>query len=327
MRAGGYALNLLATPRVPSILGSLAEGTKGRQDLRRDAGLPAQSTLRNQLESLEAVGVLEKRRPESFPGAFEYDLTESGRDLLAPMGALERWLGDAPQGPLALGTDRARAATRGFVDGWLARMLAPLATGTLSLTGLDKHIGTLSYPALERRLDAMRLAEQVVEGRRDGAGTPYVLTDWLRLGIGPLVAGARWERRHQPEGAEPIARLDIESAFRVAAPLVDLPPGTSGICELVARASRGQRPRRHLGLIEVDMGSVAFGSVYPQRKPDAWASGAIDDWFAAIVDGDVEALKVNGERSLPLEVFGGLHRFLFSRLTPTSPASFPDKTD
>ncbi len=50
-------------------------------------------------------------------------------------------------------------------------MLRALAAGSLSLTELDRLIGALSYPSLERRLVAMRLAG-LVGARADAAEAP-----------------------------------------------------------------------------------------------------------------------------------------------------------
>lgn len=311
MRAGGWTLTLLGNPRNFLILKSLAEGTKGQRDLRRDAGLPAQSTLRGHLETLGKEGVIDKRRRDSFPGTLEYDLTDSGRELLGVATSLGRWLAAAPRDPIELGSDPAKAAIKGLVEGWSATVLAALAAEPLSLTELDKRIAAISYPTLERCLDTMRLAEQLEVGERTPKGTPYAMTDWLRRGLTPLALGARWEHRHRPGGVASIEPSDIDGALMIGGPLFKLSGEVSGVCQLAVKIPDSKKQRRSLGFVEVQSGSLSFRAAYPQVKPDAWASGTPDTWFAAVIDADRSGLKMSGDRDLAETVFDGLHQGLF----------------
>jgi DNA-binding HxlR family transcriptional regulator len=311
VRAGGKTLTLLGSPRNFLILQALAEGTKGQRDLRRNAGFPAQSTLRGNLEALERAGVIDRKRRDSFPGALEYDLTEPGRELLAVAVSLGRWLAEAPTEPIELGSDPAKAAIKGLVEGWSAAVLTALAEGPLSLTELDKRISTISYPTLERCLDTMRLAEQLDVGARSPKGTPYAVTDWLRRGLGPLALGARWEHRHRPDGVDPIEKSDIDGALLLGGPLFKLSGEVSGVCQLAVRVPDGKKQRRSLGFVEVQSGKVSFRAVYPQVKPDAWASGTMDTWFATVIDADTSGLRMSGDRDLTEAVCDSVHRALF----------------
>ena len=328
MRAGGYTLTLLATPRVIPLLTSLAEGVKGRLDLRRDSGFPAQSTLRTQLARLESLGAIAGRRGDAFPGALEYRITDSGRELLDVAQMLIGWLALKPAGPLEPNSDEARAAVKGLVDGWLARMLTPLADAPHSLTELDKRLSTASYPALERRLETLRLTELVEERVRKRGGTPYAPSDWLRRGVGPLALAARWEHQTHPQDAEPLSRQELESALRISSPLLALSPETSGECQLVLRqpVKRG-KGKRILGLLEIERGKASIGAVYSRRKPKAWASGTADDWFIAMIAGTPERLRLSGDTAPLLEVLTGARRELFQLLSPTALTNFPKITD
>ena len=327
MRAGGYTLRLLATPRIFAILQALAEGAQEMQGLRRCAGFPAQSTLRSQLGVLEGVNAIEKRRPDYLPSApLEYSLTGAGRELLAVAEGLQRWLTEAPQGPLELGGDPARAAVKGLVDGWMARMLAPLAGEPLSLTQLGRKLTSVSYPTLARRLETMRLAEQVEEGERTGSGTPYVLRDWLRRGIAPLAVAVRWEHRHEPRGSEPVTREEIGSAMTIVTRLLELPPEPSSICQLAVRVPGGDSRKRPLGSAVMRAGTLVFGPVYPQRKPDAWISGTVEQWFSTVIDGDTRGLRLSGDRDLWLDAFRRLHEIVDQAAHPEASRS-PEKPD
>lgn len=312
MRAGGYALTLLGAPRIFLILQSLVDGAKGQFELRRDAGSPAQSTLRGHLRTLEAAGAVTREREDTFPGTLTYELTDAGRELYELAECANRWLATAPNGPLELGADPARAAIKGLVDGWSATVLTALASGPHSLTELDKRISTVSYPSIERCLQTMQLAEQLEVGNRASKGTPYALTDWLRRGLTPLTVAARWESRHSPDGAAPVEHVDVSDAVLLGGPLFKLSGDREGICQLAVRIPAGKKQDRSLAFVEVKSGELSFGGVHPQVKPDAWASGTAATWFATVVDADTTGLRLSGNRELIGEIFDGVRAALFT---------------
>jgi DNA-binding HxlR family transcriptional regulator len=313
-------LTLLATPISGTVLLALSEGPKRLVDLRRACGSPAQTTLRAHLRELEGFGAIEKRRGSSFPAAIECELTSAGRELLFVASAIERWLGTAPEGQLPFGTPEAKAAIKALVDGWTSTMLRALAARPLSLTELDGVVTGLSYPSLERRLGAMKLAGQVqaCPGEGEGKGTPYTVTGWLRLGIAPLAAAAAWERRHLPEDSSPIGRIDTEAAFLLTLPLLRLPPQLSGSCRLGVEMNKG-RDRRLVGaMAHVEKGRIASCNVRLDSNPDAWATGSTGAWLRAVIGADVDGLELGGDQRLARALLEGLHGSLFARLAAKS---------
>jgi DNA-binding HxlR family transcriptional regulator len=310
-RSGAQTLALLASPLTCLILQSLSEGARQQADLRREAGSPAQTTLRAQLNKLTEIGAIAKRRRSRFPGVLEFELTATGRNLLFVAGVLERWLEDAPDGPLALGGSTAKAATRALAEGWSTTMLRALSAGPLSLTELDGVIGSLSYPSLERRLGAMRLAGQVEARPGNGRGTPYAVTDWLRKGVAPVAAAVRWERRHLPQATAPIGRLDVEAAFLLAVPLLRLPNELSGSCRLATEIPNGKGRRLAGVTVEVKGGQIASCAATLRGSPDAWALGSTAAWLEAVIEYDADRLDLGGNCHLARALLDGLHEALF----------------
>lgn len=310
-RSGAQTLILLAAPLNVFILRALTGGPKQQADLRREAGAPAQSTLRAQLKRLAEIGALEKHRRNRFPGALEYELTGPGRDLLFVVDALEHWLDRASDGPLELGGNEAKAAIQALAEGWSTTMLRALAAGPLSLTELDKVIGALSYPSLERRLVAMRLAGQVEARPGHGRRTPYAVTGWLRQGVAPLAAAARWERRHRAQTTTPIGRLDIEAAFLLALPSIRLAPQLAGTCRMVAEIANGATPRLAGVTVEVEDGAMTACTTNLQARPGTWAHGSAAAWLDAVIERDTDRLELGGNRQLAEALLEGLHKTLF----------------
>jgi DNA-binding HxlR family transcriptional regulator len=302
---------LLALPLNVVILRSLADGSRKQAELRHAAGSPAQTTLRAQLKRLEEIGAIEKHRRDRFPGVLEYELTEVGNDLLFVLDVLDRWLVQAPEEPLALGGNAAKAAIKALAEGWSTTMLRALAAGPLSLTELSGVIGSLSYPSLERRLGAMRLASLVAARRGNGQGTPYAVTAWLRQGIAPLLAAARWERRNVPLSTAPIARLDTETAFLLALPLLQPLGDLSGSCRLVAELTNGAKRRLAGVRVELRDGMIGFCATRLQGDADAWALGPPAAWLNAMIDRDLDQLELGGDGRLARALVDGLHEALF----------------
>lgn len=313
MGAGGTVLSLIAGPLSVPILRAHLDGPLRLPDLRERIGGAAQTTLRGQVGNLRGIGALERHVRGGMPYTVENELTDAGRGVLEVAAVVEGWLAQAPQGPIALGSEPAKGAIRGLVGGWSSSILRALAARPLSLTELSSVIGGHSYPALERRLSAMRAARQIEQQPNGGRGAkPYGVTEWTRLGVAPLVAAGRCECRHLPEGTDPLTRIDIEAVFLLAVPLVDFEVTRSGSCVLAVntgsggRADGGGRPAGVL--VEVADGSVVSCSSRLEPEPTTWVLGSVEAWVEAILDGRLDRLRVGGEEAkLATRLIEGLH--------------------
>jgi DNA-binding HxlR family transcriptional regulator len=307
VRAGGWALSLLATPLNLQVLQALSERPMRLAELRKATGLPAQTTLRGHLASLSDLGVLTKRPTQQMPYAVENELTPMGHELLDVAGQLEEWLGRAPDGPISLEGSAAKGAVKALIDGWGSTMMRALASDPLSLTELDSLISELSYPALERRLSSMRIAGLVEAQQSKGAGTPYTVTDWARLGVAPLAAASRCELTHMGEDVAPVTEIDIEAAFLLATPLVGLPEDVAGTCQLEVEASPGFVFGPTGVQVTVEGGKVISCVSRLEPSPTAYAVGPAIKWFNAVRYGKLDQLRFGGSRQIAEDVVGGLH--------------------
>lgn len=311
-RSGAQTLVLLAAPLNVPILRALSEGPRQQLELRHETGLPAQTTLRAQLKRLDEVEAIEKRRRNRFPGVLEYELSAAGRDLLFVADTVERWLERAPGGPLALGGSPAKAAIKALAAGWSTTMLRALASGPLSLTELDRIIVSLSYPSLERRLAALRLAGQVEAQASNGRGTPYAVSDWAREGVGPLTAAARWERRHMPRSSPPLGRIDVEALFLLTVPLLRLSEEVSGSCRMAVELPGSDGPRLAGVVVAIEKGRIASCTTRLQGTADAWALGSTTAWLEAMVKADTDSIEPGGDGRLARTLLESMHRALFA---------------
>lgn len=298
---------LLSTPIIVHVVRALAEGPRALVELRRRAGLPPQTTMRGHIRALERMGVVARRRQAGFPGALDFELASPGRALVDVAESLGDWLSANPEGEIGLGTPAAKSAVKALVEGWDTNVLRALAAKPLSLTELDSLILGISYPSLERRLGAMRLAGLVEKVAPRTSRTPYAVTGWLRGAAAPLAAAIRWEQKHLSDLASPITRQDVEAGFLLAVPLLRLPSGLSGSCRMAVELRNGGGRGLAGVAVEVEDGRVKQCVARLEGRSEGWACGTASAWLAAVLDGDLHGLELGGDCHVVNELLDRLH--------------------
>jgi len=287
-------------PFTLAALYALQDGPQPLEALRAQFGSPPPTTLRGQIRVLTSSGAVEKQRHGGFPGGFDYHLSTPGTELIEVAKALSDWLQGVYGGPVSLTSGTGRRTTRVLIDAWRSGIPHALAASPRSLTELSGLIHDLSYPALERRVAAMRRARLLESTRREGPG-PLRITKRLRLGVRPLAAAWRWESRWGWDAPAATAE-ELDTALLLALPLVELPISITGTCGLKVGDSPG------LSVV------IEQGAVTVRRKqagaPEACGAGGIDAWIAAILDGHISALRLAGDELLASELLTGMHKKL-----------------
>jgi DNA-binding HxlR family transcriptional regulator len=301
--AGSRALKLLAVPLSGRILQRLGEGPKRLVELQVETGPVPQTTLRTHLKSLEGIGAVIRRGREDAPGVIEFALGEPGEDLLEVIGSVERWLALTPRGPLSFGGDPGKAALKALLGGWSSTILRSLAEHPQSLSELAGEIRVVSYPAVERRLAALRLNGLVEAQEGNGKGTPYAITDWLRQSVASIAAAVHWEQQYMPDDAVAVTRTDAETIFLLGLPALSVPNSLSGSCLM------GMRLNGHEDLAgvvaHVRKGKVSCSAKVDERT-DAWAKGEPPAWIRAMLGLESDHLDVGGRRRLAQALVKGL---------------------
>lgn len=309
MRTGERALSLLSAPLNVHILEALKDEERGLTELTRAVGLPPASTMRSYLRSLVEAGVLVRQREGGFPGGVSYSLTPAGQGLLEVGEVLEQWLREAPEMPISLGSTASKSSTKAFVDGWCANIVRALASRPMPLTKLDRLIPQVSYPTLERRLTAMKLAG-LVEARRQGSGrgTPYCVTPWLRRAVATLAAAAAWESRFFAEA--PVDRIDVEAGLLLAVPLLELPPGITGACRLTVELGSGSN-RDYAGVsLVIEDSRVSSCVTRLDGEVDASISGTPADWCRSMAGAEDGRIQFGGDTWVGRGVMASLREVL-----------------
>jgi DNA-binding HxlR family transcriptional regulator len=310
VRSGVQALSLLASPLNVQLLQALDEGATPLPDLRRAVGHPPVTTMRSYLRNLSELGVINRHREDDFPGSVSYSIAGPGKKLLSVADVLQHWLDAAPDGPIELGSVASKSVVKALVDGWSAGVIRALAARPLALTELDRLIPQISYPALERRLTAMRQVGLVEpDPMSDGRVARCQVTDWLRYATAPLTAAVGWECQCIPDQAPAPGRRGAEAAFLLAVPLLDLPADADGICRLAVEFRHGSELEFAGATVTVTEGKVCSCVARIEGDPDAWATGPILDWFRWLRGGNGQ-IEIGGDVPLVQEVGNGLRSAL-----------------
>jgi DNA-binding HxlR family transcriptional regulator len=307
--AGTKALSLLAIPINASVMQALAVEPRSLRDLRKAVGSPPQTTMRGYLRALSGTGIVERRRLNEFPGNVEYRLAGPGKELLCVVKSVSAWLATAPGEPLHLGEPGSKSAVKALVEGWSTGIVAELTIEPRTLTELASIIPAVSYPSLERRLGAMYLEGLIEPLPTQGRGTPYAISDWLRRAVAPLVSAARWEHAVLQGQAPNIASGDVETAFRLALPLLRMPLQQRGSCRLGVQVDSAKGRRSVEVIATVAGGDVRVGDLRRPTSADSWLFGDVAGWLSAVIEGGISSLTAGKNAALARSIAEGLHSF------------------
>jgi len=258
-----------------------------------------------------------ERPLEVAPGKL-YEVSADGREALFVAFVVERWLQGAPQGPIEFAGEEAEAAVAALVEGWSATVIHMLAPGPRTFGELHRAVDSLSRRGLRRNLANMRQLGQVEVRLRSAGDAAYAPTDWLRAGIAALAASARAERRDPKEGMAPIDALDVEAAFLLTLPLLELPQELSGSCRfgvnLKADATGSTReagPGMAGVTVQVDQGQVVSCVPNLDLRADTWGAGTATEWLDTLIEPDAKQVRTGGDKWLAGALLDALHQSLF----------------
>lgn len=241
----------------------------------------------------------------------EYQITSGGREGLFLGFVIERWLQQAPAGPISAEDDEAERATTALAGGWTSTLVHTLAREPMTLPELQSEIGGMRRRELKRRLDEMLATGLVATHTRGEEDAIYAVTDWLRAGIATLITGARVERRSPNQDMAPIDALDVEAAFLLALPLLELPQELSGVCSLGVNLADDETFPLTGVTAQIAAGRIASCSSGLSREVDAWAAATASAWLDTVIEPDAKRVRTGGDRWLAAALLDRLHQSLF----------------
>jgi hypothetical protein len=313
-RAGALTLLYLASPMERSVLlALLAEAATG-VEVMDDLEVPDPEDPVG-LEIIADPYLVEPADPDADPDApIGWDTTlraaPAGHELLFVGLILERWLNNCPEKSLQVGP-AAGPALSGLLSGWSSTVMHALAAKPLTIAEATEVVGTLSYDVVEERIEGMEDAGQLQALPQAGGEIRSAPTDWLREGIAPLAAAARMEHRFPFGDTAPIAALDVEAAFLLTLPLLELPAELSGSCSLAVELDEGVFPSPAGVSARVEERRVVSVEARPDEEADVWATASAADWLDTLIETDAKLVRTGGERHLARRLIYELHQTLF----------------
>ena len=112
------------------------------------------------------------------------------------------------------------------------------------------------------------------------------------------------KRRHLAEQSG-IGRYDVEAAFLLAAPLLELSDSASGACRLAVEVKGGSSPALAGILVRFDGGELVSCTSRLEGGADGWASGGVLEWIRTLSRADGH-LEIGGDAKLVREVIDAL---------------------
>lgn len=310
VRAGSRVLSIFTNALNARVLHAHRGGPLRSSELDEALAWAPQSSLRAVVTKMCELGALARA---SSSDATATELTTAGWELLLVADVLEHWLRIAPDEPIPLEDPAAHGIIRVLTAGWDSSIVRALAERPQTLLELSEEISGANYPTLKRRLAKLRSTRLAVPAST-GSASAYAASDWLRRAIVPLILAGRWERKHE-SGGQPVSPVEVEAAFLLSLPLVDLPARASGSCALaVMTSSERTRSRRRVAgvTVKVKQGALVSCETGAALAQDTWALGSVDAWFDAVVDGSRDALRFSGAKPhLAQSLVKALHAALF----------------
>lgn len=240
-------------------------------------------------------------------------ITPEGEEMLFVAFSLERWLANAPHGPLELGVGDAGPVLAALICNWSATVIHGLAPGPRTLLELHEAVVTLlSYETLEEHVEAMERVG-LVEAETDSTGTTrYAATKWLREGLAPIAAAMRLERHFPSPDTLPPDSLDVGAGFLLTLPLLQLPKHLSGSCRLGVKLNEDGLGGKMVGVTaEITDGRIMWCDPQLEESADSWASGTAIEWLDTVVQPAVRRVATGGEKRLADALVEALHEKLF----------------
>jgi DNA-binding HxlR family transcriptional regulator len=232
----------------------------------------------------------------------------SGEEVLFISFVVEQWLQKAPGGVLDIDSAVAKLAVETLAASWSSTLIHRLAQRPRSAVELDAEIEGADSAAIAQQLDAMQaVGLAALEGEEDR----YAVTDWLRAGIAPLAAGARFEHRYAAPETPSIADLDVEAGFRLTLPLLEMPEQMNGTCRLVVDLPiKGEVVPAGV-TVGIERSRVVSISTQLRESADASLKGTPSAWLDAVIGRITGRLLPDGDEALARAIVEGMHDALF----------------
>jgi DNA-binding HxlR family transcriptional regulator len=305
-------LKLLGNGANGPILMALGPRSLRTKKLTEKVPTYAPRTVYRHARKLAELGLVDREEVAGVPSTVIHSLSPAGRDLYHLVGfyatAALPWI----TGP---GSGDGLWTVCGLLgEMWKHDWIEELSHGGRSATDLAEATSEMTFHQVSRRTHQLLSWSLLYESTAKGHRKRYQLSDQTRHAMALMAGLGRWRQRHVVgEAGGGLTVGEMTTVLRASLPLLQLPEHQERSIKLGIVGTTGQDGQRGSATLTVHVS--AGGTMHcVKAKPseDAWAIGAVDTWFSALLDDDRGRLRVGGDLTLVDDCLKRLHEVLWA---------------
>lgn len=302
-------LRILSAGATGAILMTLGEGPLRTKQLTDRVPGYAPRTIYRYAGKLAELEVIDREEGPGVPSKVVHTLSDPcGTELYD----LVNRFADASLTRLPDGRIDAHAwASLGLLaDLWEAGMVEELSCEPRSPTELARGPHGLSYHQVNRRAGLFKTAGLLREWQGEGRRRCYALTERTRRTMGLIAGIGRWRHRHVVAADEEGMKVpEAATVLRAALPLVRDPQHADKRLKLGVGGS--PEAKSELIWAEVEADGAVTSCANPHAAVDAAVEGGVAGWISALLDGDLQQARAEGDELLVESALTGLYEGLW----------------
>jgi DNA-binding HxlR family transcriptional regulator len=273
----------------------------------------APRTIYRHARRLTELELIDREEIPGVPSTVIHSLSDpTGKDLVRLIAAYAKVTLPPHADPR---TDPSLWGSLGLIgEMWGYDWIEVLSYGGQSVTDMTELTDGMTFHQVTRRLHQLVSWGLVYESTARGQRKRYQLSDRTRKAMAMIVGLGRWRQQHVLDGCEGGLNVsEMTTVLRTSLPLLELPDHRETSIQLGIVGTTGTNGDRGS---ETLMARVSPGGgvrcIKGKPSSDAWVLGAVDTWFAALLDGDRKRLRVGGDLDFVDHCLKQLHETLWA---------------
>jgi DNA-binding HxlR family transcriptional regulator len=272
----------------------------------------APRTVYRHARKLAELGLVDREEVAGVPSTVIHSLSPAGRDLYRLLDSYAKAAVPWVSGP---GSGDGLWTVCGLLgEMWTYGWVEELGQGGRSATDLAEFTSRMTFHQVSRRTQQLLSWNLIYETAGRGQRRRYQLSDQSRHAMALMAGLGRWRQQHiagEEEGGLTVA--ETSTVLRASLPLLQLPEHRERSMKLGIVGITGLGDQRGSATLMVHVSANgAVRCVKERPSENAWAIGTVDTWFAAILDGDREQLRVGGDLAFVEGCLKLLHETLWA---------------
>jgi DNA-binding HxlR family transcriptional regulator len=305
-------LKLLGNGANGPILMALGSRSLRTKKLTEKVPTYAPRTVYRHARKLAELGLVEREEVAGVPSTVIHCLSPAGRDLYHLLEVYAKASLPWVSGP---GSGDGLWTVCGLIgEMWTYGWIEELGQGGRSATDLAEATAEMTFHQVSRRTHQLLSWSLLYESTAKGHRRRYQLSNQTRHAMALMAGLGRWRQQHVTGAEEAGLNVgEMQTVLRASLPLLQLPEHQERSIKLGIVGTTGLDGQRGSATLTVHVsGAGTVRCVKAKPSEDAWAIGTVDTWFAALLDGDREQMRVGGDLNLVDDCFKQLNEALWA---------------